>query len=109
VIHYLALGAAILLGVAGQILLKSGAQAETFLAQLVRPQTVFGLGLYVLSAFFYIAALRRLPVAVAFSSVSASYVLVAFFGYFALGESLSPLQFAGIALICGGVALLHYA
>jgi small multidrug resistance pump len=105
---YAALAAAILLGVAGQMLLKGGAQAHGWFEQLFTPQTIFGLALYVCSALFYIVALRKIPVSVAFPSVSLSYALVALLGYYFWSEPMGLGQIAGIALICSGVLLLYH-
>ena len=44
-----ALAAAILCGVAGQLLLKQGAATEDFVAQLFRPATIAGLAFYALA------------------------------------------------------------
>lgn len=96
----------ILLGVVGQILLKAGASGETLLKQFLSPQSILGLGLYFAAALCYMYALRKLPVSVAFPSVSLSYVIVAFLAYWTMGESLGPLKLAGIALIVGGVFLI---
>jgi small multidrug resistance pump len=102
-----ALTAAILLGVAGQVMLKLGAQAQGWLEQLLKPQTAIGLALYVCSALFYIIALRKIPVSLAFPSVSLSYVLVAILGYYLWNEPIGVSQIVGIVLICSGVLLLY--
>jgi len=106
---YLALGAAILCGVVGQILLKQGAGAADFVSQLFRPSTIVGLGFYALAALLYIVALRKIPVSVAFPSVSLSYVVVAVAGHFLWNEPFGLTQIAGLALICGGVLVLSQA
>src|SRR3546814_17009890 len=54
----------------------------------------------------YMYALRRIPVSVAFPSVSLSYVLVAFLGVWLYGEAMSLPKLAGILLVCGGVFLI---
>lgn len=103
-----ALAAAIALGVAGQFMLKLGAAAEGgFVQQLMHPMTVVGLGAYVLSALLYMVALRKIPLSVAYPSVSASYVLVVLVSALVLGEQVTLAQAAGIALICVGVVLLY--
>jgi multidrug transporter EmrE-like cation transporter len=107
-LSYGALVAAILVGVAGQLLLKSGAERSSgFLAQFLDPFTILGLGVYALAAVFYIVAIKRLPVSVAFPSVALSYVLVAVAAHFLWQEPLGLAQFGGIALIAGGILLLH--
>lgn len=108
-IYYLCLGAGILAGVAGQMLLKQGASAPDFMSQLFRPSTIVGLALYGSAAFFYIVALRKIPVSVAFPSVSLSYAVVAVLGHFLFGEAFGIKQAAGLALIMGGVALINQA
>ncbi|WP_341913643.1 EamA family transporter [Ferrovibrio terrae] len=103
---YVALGVGVLLGVAGQILLKSGASGETLLQQFLAPQSIIGLGLYFAAALCYMYALRKIPVSIAFPSVSLSYVLVALLGFWLYGEALTPSKLAGIALVCVGVFLI---
>jgi small multidrug resistance pump len=101
-----ALVAAIFLGVVGQLLLKSGAGAPTFSAQLLSPQTIAGLSLFVFCALAYIYAIRTLPLSVALPSVSLSYVLVTFAAYWLYDEPLHATKLVGVALICLGVLLL---
>lgn len=108
-IYYLPLAAGILAGVAGQILLKRGAAASTFAAQLFNPSTIIGLALYGGSAFTYMVALRHIPVSVAFPSVSISYALVAVVAHFMFGEPFGRRQIAGIALVMTGVLVINIA
>jgi small multidrug resistance pump len=108
-IYYLSLAAGILLGVGAQLLLKVGASGEgNLMAQLFRPQTIIGLGLYGCAAFFYIIALRKIPVTVAFPSVALSYAIIAVLGVVWLKEPLGLMQMAGIAMIMAGVVLVNY-
>ena len=59
---YLALAGAILIGVAGQMLLKLGARnAGGVLELFLRPPTVAGLAVYFLAALLYVIALRKSP------------------------------------------------
>ena len=106
-IHYVVLGIGILTGIGGQMLLKSGADAPTLVGQFLRPSTLLGLALYGSAAFFYIFALRKIPVSVAFPSVSLSYAIVAVLGHFLFGEPFGIKQIGGIALIMGGVVLIN--
>jgi multidrug transporter EmrE-like cation transporter len=106
-IYYVALAIGILAGIGGQILLKAGADAPDFLSQLLRPSTITGLALYGSAAFLYIVALRKIPVSVAFPSVSLSYAIVAVLGHFLFGEPFGIKQIGGIALIVGGVVLIN--
>ena len=106
-VYYVALGIGILAGIAGQMLLKAGADAPDFVSQLLRPSTLAGLALYGSAAFLYIFALRKIPVSVAFPSVSLSYAIVAVLGHFLFGEPFGIKQIGGIVLIMGGVMLIN--
>lgn len=108
--YYGALFAAIVLGVCGQLLFKSGALRSTeLLGQFLDPRTVGGFVVYACSAVLYVISLRRLPVSVAFPSVSLSYVAVALAGRWLWHEPLGTLRLAGIVCIFCGVTLLNYA
>ncbi len=106
-LYYAALALGILAGIGGQMLLKAGADAPSFFAQLFRPATIAGLVLYAAAAFLYIVALRQIPVSVAFPSVSVSYAIVAVLGHFLFKEPFGIRQIGGIALIMGGVLLIN--
>lgn len=106
-IYYVALGIGILAGIGGQVLLKAGADAPDFVSQVLRPSTLCGLALYGSAAFLYILALRKIPVSVAFPSVSVSYALVAVLGHFVFGEPFGLKQIGGLVLIMGGVILIN--
>lgn len=106
---YAVLAAAILCGIGGQLLLKAGASAPDLLAQLLRPTTMIGLVFYAAAAFFYIIALRKIPVSVAFPSVSLSYAIVAVLGHVLWNEPFGWGQAAGLVMICGGVFVLSYS
>jgi small multidrug resistance pump len=103
---YSALAVAILFGVWAQTLLKSGASANSLLEQILAPRSIAGLALYAVAAIFYMYALRKIPVSVAFPSVSLSYVLVVVAAYWFFDEPLGWSKLAGIALVCAGVFLL---
>jgi drug/metabolite transporter (DMT)-like permease len=106
-IYYVVLGMSILAGIGGQMLLKAGADAPTLVEQILRPVTLFGLASYGSAAFMYIFALRKIPLSVAFPSVSLSYAIVAVMGHFLFGEPFGVRQIGGIALIMGGVMLIN--
>ena len=105
---YAALLASILLGVGGQILLKTGAErsADT-VGQFLDTFTIIGLATYALAAVFYILAIKKIPVTMAFPTVSLSYVAVAVAAHYLWGEPLGLPQFLGIALIATGIFFLH--
>lgn len=107
--HWLALGVAIFTTVFAQALLKGGAGASGFMAQLLDWRTIVGLGLYGCSALLYILALRKIPVSVALPSTAVSYVAAVAIGHFMFGEVLTPLHLAATGVILVGVVMLAYA
>ena len=106
---YLVLAFSILLGVVGQLLLKSGAgtPSVSLIGQILAPHSMIGLGVYFVSALCYMYSLRKLPVSVAFPAVSLSYVIVALLAWRLYDEPLGWSKLAGIVLICSGVALIN--
>ena len=107
-LSYLSLAAAVLLGIAGQIVLKSGAVgAPSVIAQLLSPLTLAGLAIYGVAAIAYVVALNKIPVSIAFPSVAASYAIVAVLAHLLWSEPLGWPQLGGIALIAGGIFLIH--
>ena len=106
--YYTSLLAAILIGIAGQIALQSGANGSaTIFAQFLNPSTIIGLALYVIGALCYIVALKKIPVSIAFPSVAGSYAVVAILAHVLWNEPLGWPQMAGIVLIGSGVLLIH--
>ena len=107
-LSYAALAAAIVVGVAGQLLLKAGAErSDGVVGQFLDLFTFGGLATYALAAICYIVAIKRIPVSIAFPSVALSYVAVAVAAHYLWNEALGWPQFAGIALIAGGILLIH--
>ncbi len=108
-LSYSALAAAILIGVVGQLLLKTGVEraGDGVLAQFLSPFTIGGLAAYGVAAICYILALKRIPISIAFPTVALSYVLVAIAAHLLWQEALGWQQFAGIALIAAGILVLH--
>jgi len=103
------LAAAIVTSMVGQTLLKAGAGAPDFAAQLFDPRTLIGLCLYGGAALLYIVALRRIPMSVALPCTAVSYVAAALVGHYAFAEPLGVTQLGAIGLICAGVVLLATA
>jgi small multidrug resistance pump len=106
--YYIALLAGIVLGVAGQIALKMGAEGtQTIGLQFLHPATVVGFAIYVAAAVLYIIAIKRIPLSLAYPSVSLSYVIVGLIAHLMWNEPFGLPQLAGILLIGGGIVLLH--
>jgi small multidrug resistance pump len=107
-IYYVSLVGAIMLGIAGQIALKSAALGSASIAaQFVNPLTLIGFAIYVFAALCYIVALKKIPVSVAFPSVAASYAVVAIIAHLLWNEPFGWPQIAGLVLIGGGILLIH--
>ena len=106
-LHYLALWGGIVIGVGGQWMLKAGAASPTLIGQLLAPATLVGLALYGAATVLYMIAIRRIPITVAFPSISVSYVVILAMGVIVFGEGLTVGKVAGTALIMGGVWMLN--
>lgn len=105
--HWFFLAGALIVGTAGQLLLKMGAVGPGgFLDQLLRPATLGGLVCYGVAAMLYIVALRGIPVSIAFPAAASQYVIVGLFAWLVLHEPWNMQQAAGLGLIVLGVALL---
>ena len=105
---YVVLAAAIVCGVAGQLLLKAGSGAQSVIEQFLNPITIAGLGCYGVAGLLYTLALRGIPVSIAFPSVSASYILVLIAARLWLGGTIQLTQGAGVVLIMCGITLLYW-
>ncbi len=101
-----ALVLSIIASIAGQALLKAGAGAGDFRAQLLDGRSIAGLAAYAGAAFLYMLALRQLPMSVALPFTAVSYLAAAGVGYFAFAERLNLAQMAGILVIAVGVIVL---
>jgi multidrug transporter EmrE-like cation transporter len=105
---YVVLFVGIVFGVIGQLMLKSGAvRATDTIGQFIQPFTIVGLGFYVVAAACYIIAIKRIPLSLAYPSVSLSYIVVAVAAHYLWKEQIGLAQFGGMALIFGGILLLH--
>lgn len=101
---YLLLTISIVLGIGGQISLKAGAmQSVKNQLLLFQPYIFVGLSSYFLAAFFYIYALKKIPLSVAFPSVSISYVVVAYLAHLIWGEPFGMKQIFSLAFIGFGI------
>lgn len=105
------------LGVVGQFLIKKGLNslggldfsAGLFISYLkifISPFILLGLLIYFLGVFFWLYALSKVELSFAYPFVSLSYVLILLLSWGFLGESISPLRWAGVVAICFGVFLI---
>ena len=108
-LYWVLLLVAIATSMVGQVLLKSGAQADSILAQMLNWHTIIGFCFYGAAALLYIVALRRIPLSVALPTTALSYVVAAIVGHYVFGEPLGVMHMAGLSLIFGGVLMLAMA
>jgi small multidrug resistance pump len=112
--HWVALGVAIVASQMGQVLLKLGATGlpptttvlDSLLAQVLRWETLVGLGCYGSGTLFYVVALRRIPMSVALPCTAVSYIAATVFGIALFHETLTMLKVIGLLMVCLGVIIL---
>jgi len=99
--------AGVLLNAAAQLLLKAGTNAVPLGLRLaIEPHVVGGLACYVVSVVVWVVALSRVPVSIAYPMLSIGYVVNAIAARYLLGEALTPMRLAGIAVIIVGVFMV---
>lgn len=116
---WLALVLSITLATTGQLLLKAGMDATGVtvalepraLLELVRTvlgswRLLLGFAAFGSSSLFWLAALSRVPLSVAYPIVSLSYVLILGSSWVLLGERPSAVTMLGALLVMSGVALI---
>ena len=109
---------AIVLGTVAQLLFKAGTSVvgqfaftlenavPVGLKLILEPRIVGGTACYALSLVFWIMALSRVPVSVAYPMVSLGFALNALLAWWFLGEAVTPMRMAGIGIIIVGVVLV---
>jgi len=66
----------------------------------------FGFALYGIGAIMWLFIIKKLPISVAYPSVSLSYVIVALLAYLFFKEALFPLKIFGLVLIISGIIMM---
>ncbi|MCZ8513824.1 SMR family transporter [Paenibacillus filicis] len=116
-INYIWLIVSVLLGAAGQILMKWGVSTPraagigllTWNGLAAAWPIGAGLACYGLSSIFWLFALRKFPLSTAYPMVSLGYILVMVLGYVLFKETLSMQKWFGAAFISVGVLLIARA
>jgi drug/metabolite transporter (DMT)-like permease len=109
----------VVLATAGQLTLKTGMTRVGYIGteRLGKPlklllqvattwQVLVGLTLFFVSAGFWILVLSRVPLSFAYPFAGLTYLLIALFGKFVLGEHVPGLRWFGIALIIAGILVV---
>jgi multidrug transporter EmrE-like cation transporter len=107
---------AVLLGAVAQVMLKRGMQiyGEVTLTNVWRelipvlsvPYVLVGFLLYGVSSVLWIAVVSQVDLSLAYPMVSVAYVVVVLASWLLLGEQVSALRAAGLALIVAGVVAI---
>ena len=109
---------AVMLAVAGQILVKAGLNRlgiidfsagviKTYLKIFLTPMVLLGTISYTFSGFFWIYALTKADLSYAFPFLILSYVLIILSSWLILGESIPLMRWIGIFIICLGMLLVY--
>jgi uncharacterized membrane protein len=110
----------VVIGVAGQLLLKKGMNnmggvsiavpANELIGVLWRigtnPYVFFGLAVYLLSTVFWLVALSHVDLSYAYPFASLSYGFTIFGSWWLLGENITPFKLIGTLIICCGVVVI---
>jgi len=97
----------VLLNAAAQLLLKAGTNAMPLGVRLaIEPHILAGLACYVISVVVWVVALSRVPVSIAYPMLSIGYVVNALAAWALLGETVTTMRMAGIAVIVVGVFMV---
>jgi multidrug transporter EmrE-like cation transporter len=108
----------VMLNAAAQLLLKAGSRAIAgvpfslangwTLAERIalNPPILGGLALYVVSVVFWILALSRVDVSIAYPMLSIGYIVTALAGWLLFSEAFGAARVAGILIIIAGVWLV---
>ena len=97
----------VLLNATAQLLLKAGTNAMPLGLRLaLEPHILGGLACYVISVVVWVIALSRVPVSIAYPMLSIGYVVNAVAAWALLGEAVTPMRMAGIAVIVVGVFMV---
>jgi len=104
--------------VVGQVLLKQGMREigpvtlslaglpGLILRLATTPWVVVGMGLYLGGSLFWLTALSRIDLSLAYPFAGLNYVLILLASYLLFGEALNPMRVAGALLIALGVSLI---
>jgi multidrug transporter EmrE-like cation transporter len=97
----------VLLNATAQLLLKAGTNAMPLGIRLaIEPHILAGLACYVISVVVWVVALSRVPVSIAYPMLSIGYVVNAIAAWALLGETVTTMRMAGIAVIVVGVFMV---
>ncbi len=85
---------------------RFGKGMRGMLSVLMKRGILMGLGLYALSLAVYLLALRSAPLSVAYPVFATTFVFVALFSRFRLGEKIGVQRALGIGLVFAGILIV---
>ncbi len=103
---------ALLLNAGANILLKIGSkhvatESSLVSAALTSPYLITGVLLFALNVMFYILALSRLPLSIAYPIMtSGGFLIITIVAFFFLKESISLAQILGLVFLVLGITLI---
>lgn len=110
---------AVAFGVVGQLALKSGMTqvgrigsqhtifvAHTIVRVLTTPAVLIGLACYGLGAVAWLVVLSRLDLSFAYPFLALNFVLITLASRLVLGETVPPMRWLGVLIICLGVIVV---
>jgi multidrug transporter EmrE-like cation transporter len=112
----------IVFAVSGQLTLKSAmdrvgrigskqvaAPTQTILKVAREPRLWIGLTLFGISAAFWLVALSRVPLSVAYPIVGVSYIIIVLFSRLLLHEHVPPMRWIGVIVVAIGIAIVGWS
>ncbi|MBC7542177.1 MAG: EamA family transporter [Candidatus Sericytochromatia bacterium] len=105
----------VLLGIVGQLSLKSGMKVVASVGGGAVPMlmhaalnlnVIIGIACYGFSMIFWLLVISKLDLSLAYPMLGISYIGVVFASWWWLGEAISPMRWAGTLVICLGVYLV---
>lgn len=107
----------IVLGAAGQLMLRQAARILTAPSQLglgrwllsvfTSPTILTAFVFFAVSALLWIAALRETPLTVAYPMVALSYIIIFVGSYFLFAEPITLTKLLGAVLVVAGIIVIH--
>jgi len=79
------------------------------LSVLLNPWFISGMTCYAVSIGVWLVVLSKTEVSAAYPLLSIGYVITALVGFFFLGENVTLMRVAGIAVICVGLVLIAHS
>ena len=112
----------VLFALGGQFALKSAmdrvgrigsaqvsAAGDTVMRAVKEPRLWVGLGLFGISALFWLVVLSRTPLSVAYPFVGITYILIVVISRFFLHEHVPLLRWVGVLVVALGIALVGFS